>query len=120
MRVKRILLVDDSPTDQLVIIRILTKHNFDVMTANNGEQAIKKAREESPDCILMDVVMPGINGFQATRSLVKDPETQNIPIIILSSKGQQTDKIWGQRQGARGYLVKPVDEAQLMAALEAL
>jgi twitching motility two-component system response regulator PilH len=120
MRVKKVLLVDDSPTDQMVVIRILASQNFDIVTASNGEEAIEKAKRESPDCILMDVVMPGINGFQATRALAKDPATKDIPVIILSSKGQQTDKIWGERQGAKGYLVKPVSESDLISKLEEL
>jgi len=87
-------------------------------TAECAESGIRATRENSPDLVLMDIVMPGINGFQATRQLTKDPQTSSIPVVILSNKGQEIDRVWGKRQGARGYLVKPVDEALLIATIK--
>jgi twitching motility two-component system response regulator PilH len=120
MAIKRVLVVDDSPTDAQVLTQLLTKHGFDVTTAKNGEEGILKAKKDKPDLILMDIVMPGMNGFQATRSISKDPDTANIPIIVCSSKGQETDKAWGLRQGAKDYIVKPVTEGELMSKIKAL
>lgn len=120
MAIKNVMVVDDSPTDAHVMSEALKKNGFTVSVATNGEQAIEKARSEKPDLILMDVVMPGMSGFEATRALTKDPETANIPVIICSTKGQETDKAWGLRQGAADYLVKPVSEKELMAKINAL
>jgi twitching motility two-component system response regulator PilH len=117
MAIKRIMVVDDSPTERHVLNDFLTRKGFEVIIAENGEQAIEKAKAEKPDLILMDVVMPGINGFQATRTLSRDPETAGIPIIVCSSKSQETDRIWALRQGAREYLVKPVKESDLLAKI---
>jgi twitching motility two-component system response regulator PilH len=120
MAVKKVLIVDDSPTERHVLNEMLTKAGFEVITSDNGEDAIAKAKSERPDVILMDVVMPGLNGFQATRAISRDPETKAIPIIICTSKAQETDKIWGMRQGARGYIVKPIDRDELLAKIAAL
>ncbi len=109
-----ILIIDDSPTEVHVFKTILEKHEFNVSVASNGEEGIEKALEIKPDCILMDVVMPGKNGFQATRDLSRNPETSAIPVIIITTKDQETDKIWGVRQGAKDYIVKPVNEADLL------
>ena len=114
-----VLIVDDSPTEQHVFCKALERRGFDTVVANDGEEAILSAQQVKPDVIVMDVVMPGMNGFQATRRLSKHPETSDIPVIIVSSKGQETDRIWGLRQGAAHYLVKPVDAKQLLAAVEA-
>src|SRR5512142_678276 len=103
-----ILIVDDSPTEIHVLTSILTKHGFTVASVNNAEDGIKAAREMKPNLILMDVVMPGINGFQATRQLTKEPETAHIPVIIVTTKDQETDRVWGLRQGAKDYVTKPV------------
>lgn len=116
----RILIVDDSPTELHVLKGILEKNGHQVVTAASGEEGIEKANQEKPDLILMDVVMPGLNGFQATRSLSKDPETGHIPIIIVSTKDQETDRVWGLRQGAKDYITKPVEEAVLVEKLNAL
>ncbi|KPK38660.1 MAG: chemotaxis protein CheY [Gammaproteobacteria bacterium SG8_47] len=116
----RILIIDDSPTEIHVLSGILNKNGFDVLTANNGEDGIATAKREKPDLILMDVVMPGMNGFQATRSLTKDPDTEAIPIIIVTTKDQETDRVWGLRQGAKDYLPKPVEESELVNKIKAL
>lgn len=111
---KTILVVDDSPTEQYVLKGILEGAGFTVVTAGDGESGIEQARSTKPDLILMDVVMPGMNGFQATRKLSRDPETADIPIIMVTTKGQETDRTWGMRQGAKDYLVKPVLAAELL------
>ncbi len=117
---KRILVVDDSPTERHVLNDMLTKSGYEVMTSDNGEDAILKAKLLKPDLIVMDVVMPGLNGFQATRAISRDPETRTIPIILCTSKSQETDKIWGMRQGARDYIVKPVDRDELLEKIAAI
>ena len=109
-----ILIIDDSPTEVHVFKTMLANHNIEVSVAKNGEEGIEKAIEIKPDCILMDVVMPGKNGFQATRDLSRNPETAAIPVIIITTKDQETDKIWGMRQGARDYIVKPAAERDLI------
>lgn len=120
MAIKRVLVVDDSPTDTHLISGMLKKNGYTVMTAASGEEAIAKAKQDKPDLILMDIVMPGMSGFEATRTIAKDPETSSIPIIIISTKGQETDKAWGLRQGAKDYIVKPVTEKVLMEKIRAL
>jgi twitching motility two-component system response regulator PilH len=113
----RILIVDDSPTESFKISGVLKRHGHEVLAAESGEQALQVARDSQPDLILMDIVMPGLNGFQATRQLTRDPATSAIPVVMLTSKGQEADRIWGERQGARGYLVKPVDDSVLVATI---
>jgi twitching motility two-component system response regulator PilH len=120
MPVKKILVVDDSPTDRQYMLETLAKKGYQVVTAESGEDAIVKAKAELPDLILMDVVMPGLNGYQATRQITRDDATKHIPVIMCTSKGADTDKIWGMRQGANDYLVKPVDAAQLLAKIAQL
>jgi twitching motility two-component system response regulator PilH len=110
----RVLIVDDSPTEMHVMKTMLEKNGFDILTAESGEAGIETAKSEKPDLILMDVVMPGLNGFQATRQLTNDSATANIPIIIVTTKNQETDRAWGMRQGAKDYLTKPVEESQLV------
>jgi len=109
-----VLIVDDSPTEIHVLQGILQKNGHTVESVMSAEEGIAKAKAMKPDLILMDVVMPGMNGFQATRAISKDPETQHIPIIIVSTKDQETDRVWGMRQGAKDYISKPVDEADLL------
>lgn len=116
----RILIVDDSPTEIKKISSLLEKHKHEVLTADNGADGVAKARAEKPDLVLMDVVMPGLNGFQATRQLTRSPETQDIPVVIVTTKDQETDRVWGTRQGAKGYLVKPVEENQLISTINDL
>jgi twitching motility two-component system response regulator PilH len=118
--IHKILIVDDSPTERYYLTDILVKNGFAVSTAENGEDALVKMRADRPELILMDVVMPGANGFQVTRSIARDPELATVPVIICSSKNQETDRIWGMRQGAKDYFVKPVDAAQLLARIAAL
>jgi twitching motility two-component system response regulator PilH len=120
MAIKKILIVDDSPTERHVLNDMLSKAGYEVVASDNGEDAILKARQVHPDLILMDVVMPGLNGFQATRAISRDAETRTIPIILCTSKSQETDKIWGMRQGARDYIVKPVNRDELIAKITAL
>ena len=109
-----VMIVDDSPTEVHVMKTALEKEGYETITATDGAECVKLARETKPDLILMDVVMPGVNGFQATRNLARDPDTGVIPIVIISSKSQETDKIWGLRQGAVDFLVKPVSAADLV------
>ena len=120
MPVKKILVVDDSPTERHFLVELLSKGGYQVITAESGEEGIAKAKSELPDLVLMDVVMPGSNGFQATRQISKDEATKHIPVIICTTKSQETDRIWGLRQGARDYIVKPVDVNDLAAKIAAL
>ncbi len=120
MTIRKILIVDDSPTERLALTEILKARKFEIITAANGEEGVAKAKSEQPDLILMDVVMPGLNGFQATRTIARDEDTRAIPIIMCTSKSQETDKIWGMRQGAYDYVVKPVDGPTLLAKIAAL
>jgi twitching motility two-component system response regulator PilH len=112
------MIVDDSPTEVHVMRTALEKHGFQTMSAADGTECLNLAREVRPDLIFMDVVMPGLNGFQATRTLTRDPQTKSIPIVMITTKDQATDRIWGLRQGAVDYLVKPVDESDLIAKAE--
>jgi len=118
--IQKILIVDDSPTERYYLTDILVKNGFTVTTADNGEDAMAKIRAERPELILMDVVMPGANGFQVTRAIARDPELASVPVIICSSKNQETDRIWGLRQGAKDYFVKPVDADRLLATIATL
>jgi twitching motility two-component system response regulator PilH len=120
MPIKNILVVDDSPTDRQYLSDLLAKSGFAVTLAESAEEAFAKLKQKKPDLVLMDVVMPGQNGYQATRTLSRDESTKNIPVIICTSKGQETDKIWGMRQGARDYIVKPVNGQELLAKINAL
>jgi twitching motility two-component system response regulator PilH len=118
--IQKILIVDDSPTERFYLTDILVRNGFSVTTATDGEDAMAKIRADRPQLILMDVVMPGANGFQVTRAIARDPELATVPVIICSSKNQETDRIWGMRQGARDYLVKPVDPDKLLASIATL
>lgn len=120
MAIKNILVVDDSPTDVYLLREMLTKNGYTVTTAAGGEEGIAKAKAEKPDLILMDVIMPGMSGFEATRSLTRGTETAHIPVIICTTKGQETDKAWGLRQGARDYIVKPITEKELIGKIKVL
>ena len=120
MPIKKILVVDDSPTERLALSEALAGNGYQIITADSGEDAIAKSRSELPDLILMDVVMPGMNGYQATRTISRDEATRAIPIIMCTTKGLETDRIWGMRQGAYDYLVKPVDRADLLKRIQAL
>lgn len=120
MPIKKILIVDDSATDRQHLTDMLTKSGFQVFGADCADDGLAKAKQLKPDLVVMDVVMPGQNGFQATRALTRDDETKHIPVIICSSKGQETDKVWGLRQGARDYVVKPVRQEDLLVKITAL
>lgn len=114
----RVLIVDDSPTETYKMESVLTKNGYEVVKADNGVDGVAAAKKHLPDAVLMDVVMPGLNGFQATRQLTMAKETAHIPVVIVTTKDQQTDKLWGKRQGAKGYLVKPVDDQKLIDTIK--
>ena len=114
----KILVVDDSPTEIFQFKEMLEKLGHEVITAENGRDGVTMAISEQPDVVLMDIVMPDMNGFQATRQIARAEETKHIPVIIVSSKNQETDKVWGRRQGAKGYITKPVDQADLVSAMK--
>lgn len=116
----RVMIVDDSPTDIQNLKGILQKAGHVVVEVTSGADAIERVRLDHPDCVVMDVVMPGVNGFQATRTLAKDPQTSNIPIVVVSAKTQETDRLWALRQGAREYVTKPVKESELLAKINAV
>jgi len=120
MPIKKVLVVDDSKTELMFMTDLLQKNGFSVKTAENAEDAFRRLAEEKPDLILMDVVMPGQNGFQLTRAITRDPLYADVPIIMCTSKNQETDRVWGMRQGARDYITKPVDQAELMVKIKAL
>ena len=113
----QIMIIDDSPTDTHLLQKMLEKNGYQTVTAQSGDEGIEVARRERPALILMDVVMPGLNGFQATRELTTNPETSAIPVIIVTRKDQKVDRVWGMRQGARDYLTKPVNEGALMSLI---
>jgi twitching motility two-component system response regulator PilH len=115
-----ILVIDDSPTEVFVIRRALEQHGYQTAAAADGAEGFRLAKSMKPDLIFMDIVMPGVNGFQATRQLAKDPETAAIPVVMVTSKDQDTDRIWGMRQGAVDYLVKPVTPAALVAKAQSV
>ena len=116
----KILIVDDSPTELHVLSQMLSKGGYETVTAEDGEEGIERAKSELPDLILMDVVMPGLNGFQATRKLSRDAATKHIPVVMVTTKDQDTDREWGMRQGARDYMVKPVKADELLAKVSSL
>ncbi|MEY4730337.1 MAG: hypothetical protein RL020_1495 [Pseudomonadota bacterium] len=120
MAIKKILIVDDSETERAYLHEILAKKGFNVILAKSGEEGVEKSKTENPDLIIMDVIMPGLNGFQATRTITRDDATKHIPIIICTTKGQETDKVWGMRQGAVEYMVKPIKEADLLGKISAI
>ena len=117
MPVHKILLVDDSKTELHYLSDLLLKRGFSVRTAQSGDEAMKRLAEDKPDLILMDVVMPGQNGFQLTRTITRDPRYLGLPVIMCTSKNQETDRVWGLRQGARDYVVKPVQADELIAKI---
>ena len=120
MSIRNVLIVDDSKTELMYLSDMLKKAGFAVTTAENAEDAQRKLDQGKPDLILMDVVMPGQNGFQLTRAISRDPRFTDVPIIMCTSKNQETDRVWGMRQGARDYITKPVDATELLAKIKAL
>ncbi|WHZ10558.1 MAG: twitching motility protein PilH [Burkholderiaceae bacterium] len=120
MPVQKVLVVDDSKTELLALTQLLQKNGLSVKTAENADEAMRRLDQEKPDLILMDVVMPGQNGFQLTRTISRNPLYADVPIIMCTSKNQETDRVWGMRQGARDYITKPVDAGELIAKIKAL
>jgi twitching motility two-component system response regulator PilH len=114
----KVLVVDDSKTEIFQFREMLEKLGYEVITAENGRDGVAMAKQEQPDVVLMDIVMPDMNGFQATRQITRAAETKHIPVIIVSSKDQETDKVWGERQGAKGYLTKPVNAQELSTVMQ--
>ena len=120
MAINKLLIVDDSKTEIMFLTDLLQKNGYSVRSAENADEAFKRLAEEKPDLILMDVVMPGQNGFQLTRAINRTPEYSEVPIFICTSKNLETDPVWGMRQGAKDYITKPVDPAELFAKIKAL
>jgi len=120
MAIRRVLIADDSSTDLKNLEQIVSGAGYQVITAATGKEALAKAKSDRPDAILLDVVMPDMNGFQACRAITTDADTKGIPVILVSSKGEKTDKLWGQEQGARGYVTKPFKSDDLLKELKAL
>lgn len=117
---KKILVVDDSETDNRVLCDMLKANGYETLSAMSGEEGVKLAASLRPDLVLMDVVMPGMNGFQACKVIVKDEATSKIPVLMVSNKHQETDVMWAQKQGAKGYFAKPIDEKELMVKIREL
>lgn len=115
-----VMVVDDSPTDKAQLRLFLKRGGYEVLEAETGQDAIESIRKNRPDCVIMDVVMPGMNGFQATRTLAHDEATADIPVIVVSSKSQETDRLWALRQGAKAYIVKPVKQADLITKVRSV
>lgn len=120
MAIQNVLIVDDSKTEIMFLSELLQKAGYSVRSAENADDAFKRLAEQKPDLILMDVVMPGQNGFQLTRSINRTPEYTDVPIIMCTSKNLETDRVWGMRQGAKDYITKPVDPAELLGKIKAL
>jgi twitching motility two-component system response regulator PilH len=120
MPIRKILIVDDSATDRQFLLEMLSRQGYQCVIAENGDEAVAKSKSESPDLILMDVVMPGTSGFQATRAITRDEATKHIPVIMCTSKNQDTDRVWGLRQGARDYLFKPINARELVMKIRAM
>ncbi len=120
MPIKKILIVDDSPTDCRFLVEVLGKQGYKCVVAQSGDEGIAKAKTEQPDLVLMDIIMPGTDGFKATRAITHDEATKHIPVIVCTSKNLETDRIWGMRQGAKDYIVKPIDPKELIAKIAAL
>ena len=116
----KILIIDDSPTDVRVFTTLLEKAGYQVAAVNTAEEGIERVRVDLPDLVIMDVIMPGMNGFQATRTLTRDPATANVPIVMITTKSMETDRVWGLRQGARAFITKPVTEKELLACINDL
>ena len=115
-----ILIIDDSPTDIRVFSTLLERAGHQVIAVSSAEEGIERARAELPHLIIMDVIMPGMNGFQATRTLTRDPLTANVPIVMITTKSMETDRVWGMRQGAKAFITKPVNEKDLLACINDL
>ena len=119
MAIKKVLVVDDSATDLKNLEQICAAGGYDVITASSGVEAVAKANRENPDAVLLDVLMSDMNGFQVCRLLTLNQSTQHIPIVLVSSKAQATDRIWGEQQGAKAYIAKPFTPEQILKQLRA-
>lgn len=117
MTTKRVLVVDDSPTDRQIVSTILQRQGYEVTTAVDGEEALAKIAAERPPLIVLDIVLPKMNGYQVLRQLKTAPETRDIKVILLSSKSQESDRFWGLKQGADDYIAKPYPDEALLAAV---
>jgi twitching motility two-component system response regulator PilH len=115
--VATILIIDDSPTDVRVFTTLLERAGYQVIAVSSAEEGIERVRADLPDLVIMDVIMPGMNGFQATRTLTRDPVTKAVPIVMITTKSMETDRVWGLRQGARAFITKPVNEKELLACI---
>jgi len=120
MPIKKVLIVDDSATDRQFLIETLSKQGYQCITAVSGDEGIAKSKSEKPDLVLMDIIMPGTDGFKATRAITHDEATKHIPVIVCTSKKLETDKVWGMRQGAKDYITKPIDAEELVTKIRAL
>jgi twitching motility two-component system response regulator PilH len=118
--VANILIIDDSPTDVRVFTTLLERAGYQVDSVGSAEEGIERVRAQLPDLVIMDVIMPGMNGFQATRTLTRDPVTSAVPIVMITTKSMETDRVWGLRQGARAFITKPVNEKDLLACINDL
>lgn len=116
----KVLIIDDSPSETYKLEEILKKNGYTVISSESAEQGVQAAKQEQPDVVLMDIVMPGLNGFQATRLLTRDEKTGHIPVIMVTTKNQEADRVWGERQGAKAYLTKPVQEGDLLNTIKRL
>ena len=115
-----ILIIDDSPTDVRVFTTLLERAGHQVVAVNSAEEGIERARADLPSLVIMDVIMPGMNGFQATRTVSRDPITAAVPIVMITTKSMETDRVWGLRQGARAFITKPVNEKELLTCINDL
>jgi len=120
MPIRKILIVDDSATDRQFLVETLSRQGYQCVCAASGEEGVALSRSEQPDLVLMDIVMPGMSGFQATRAIAREEQTKHIPVILCSSKRQETDRVWGMRQGARDYVMKPVDPKELIGKIKSM
>jgi twitching motility two-component system response regulator PilH len=118
--VANILIIDDSPTDVRVFTTLLERAGHHVVAVSTAEEGIERVRADLPGLVIMDVIMPGMNGFQATRTLTRDPATSAVPIVMITTKSMETDRVWGLRQGARAFITKPVNEKELLACINDL
>jgi twitching motility two-component system response regulator PilH len=115
----KVLIVDDSPAQLYSLRKIVEQGGHEAVMADCGERALELASNERPEVILMDIVMPGMSGYQATRRLGRNEGTRNIPVIFVSNRANETDRVWGLRQGARDYVTKPVNPQILLSAISA-
>jgi twitching motility two-component system response regulator PilH len=118
--VAHILIIDDSPTDVRVFTTLLERAGHQVVAVGSAEEGIERAKADLPSLVIMDVIMPGMNGFQATRTLTRDPVTAKVPIVMITTKSMETDRVWGLRQGARAFITKPVNEKELLTCINDL